>query len=146
MIDEAVFLDVKYATSRASLVAQLVRNLPAMQENLVQFLGWEDPLEKEWPPTPIFWPGEFHGQRSLAGYNPWGHKELDTNEWLPLIRASKGLCILLCDGKSKMPSFSFIFEGMSKKAPITGLMQILLTSEDRRINIALRIKRKCIIA
>ena len=30
----------------ASLVAQLVRNLPAMQETLVQFLGWEDPLEK----------------------------------------------------------------------------------------------------
>ena len=45
IIDEAVFLDVKYATSRASLVAQLVKNLPTMQENLVQFLGWEDPLE-----------------------------------------------------------------------------------------------------
>ena len=31
----------------ASLVAQLVKNLPAMQETWVQFLGWEDPLEKE---------------------------------------------------------------------------------------------------
>ena len=31
---------------RASLVAQLVKNLPAMQETPVQFLGWEDPLEK----------------------------------------------------------------------------------------------------
>ena len=31
---------------RASLIAQLVKNLPAMQETLVQFLGWEDPLEK----------------------------------------------------------------------------------------------------
>ena len=32
---------------RASLIAQLVKNLPAVQEALVQFLGWEDPLEKE---------------------------------------------------------------------------------------------------
>ena len=28
-----------------------------------------------WPPTPVFLPGEFHGQRTLAGYSPWGHKE-----------------------------------------------------------------------
>ena len=38
----------------ASLVAQLVKNLPAMQETLVQFLGQEDPLEKEKIPTPVF--------------------------------------------------------------------------------------------
>ena len=41
-------------------------------------LGWEDPLEKEMQPTPVFLPGEFHGQRSLLGYSPWGHKESDT--------------------------------------------------------------------
>ena len=35
-----------------------------------------------WQPTPIFLPREFHGQRSLAGYSPWDHKELDTAEWL----------------------------------------------------------------
>ena len=35
-------------------------------------------------PTPVFWPGEFHGQRSLAGYCLWGHKELDTTERLSL--------------------------------------------------------------
>ena len=29
-------------------------------------------------PTPVFSPGEFHGQKSLVGYNPWGHKEPDT--------------------------------------------------------------------
>ena len=34
--------------------------------------------------TPVLWPGEFHGQRSLAGYSPWGCKELDTTEWLSL--------------------------------------------------------------
>ena len=57
----------------ASLVAQTVKNLPAMQEIWVQFLGQEDPLEKrrEWLPTLVFLPGESHGQRSLAGYSPW---------------------------------------------------------------------------
>ena len=43
-----------------------------MWETWVWSLGWEDPLEKEQLPTPVFWPGEFHGQRSLAGYSPWG--------------------------------------------------------------------------
>ena len=46
----------------ASLVAQLVKNLPAMQETPVWFLGWEDPLEKGWLPTPVFCLEEFHGQ------------------------------------------------------------------------------------
>ena len=32
--------------------------------------------------TPVFWPGEFHGQKSLAGYSPWGRKESDTTEQL----------------------------------------------------------------
>ena len=34
---------------------------------------------KKWQPAPVFLPGKFHGQRSLAGYNPWSHKESDTN-------------------------------------------------------------------
>ena len=42
--------------------------------------GWEDPLEEGIEPTPVFLPGESHGQRSLAGYSPWGRKELDINE------------------------------------------------------------------
>ena len=37
--------------------------------------GEEEPLEKEWLPTPVFLPGEFHVQRSLVGYSPWGHKK-----------------------------------------------------------------------
>ena len=65
-----------------SLVAQMVKNLPAMQETWIQSLGQEDPLEKEWQPTPVFSPGESHGQRSLAGYSPWGRKELDMTEQL----------------------------------------------------------------
>ena len=62
----------------ASLVAQTVNNVPAMQETRVQSLGWEDPLEKGMQSTPIFWPREFHGQRSLVGYSPWSHKTSDT--------------------------------------------------------------------
>ena len=46
------------------------------------FLGWEDPLENEMAPTPAFLPGESHGQRSLVGYSPWGHKESDTTQHL----------------------------------------------------------------
>ena len=63
-----------------SLVAQVLKHLPAMQGTQIQSLGREDPLEKEWQPTPVFLPGEFHGQRSLAGYSPWSHRELDTTE------------------------------------------------------------------
>ena len=37
---------------------------------------------RKWQPTPIFLPGEFHGQRKLTGYSPWGCKESDTTEWL----------------------------------------------------------------
>ena len=38
------------------------------------------PWRSEWLPTPVFLPGEFYGQRSLVGYRPWVHKELDTTE------------------------------------------------------------------
>ena len=58
----------------------MVKNLPAVQETQVQSLGWEEPLEKKWLPTPVFMPGESHGQRSLVGYSPWGCKEWDTTE------------------------------------------------------------------
>ena len=47
--------------SWASLVAQLVKNPPAMWETWFLSLGWKDPLEKEKATTPVFWPGEFHG-------------------------------------------------------------------------------------
>ena len=59
-----------------------LKNLPAKQETWVPSLGWEDALEKAVEPTLVFLPGEFHGQRSLAGYSPWGCKELDTTEQL----------------------------------------------------------------
>ena len=61
----------------ASLVAQMVKNLPAVWETWVWFLGWEDLLEKGKATHSIFFPGEFHGQRSLAG--PWVCKE--SEDW-----------------------------------------------------------------
>ena len=65
-------------------MVQTVKNLPAMQETWVPSLGWDDPFEKEKLPTPVFLPGEFHGQMSLAGLSPYGRKELDTMEQLSL--------------------------------------------------------------
>ena len=64
----------------ASPVAQLVKSLPAMQETWVRSLGWEDPLEKGMATHSSIFPGDFHGQRSLAGSSPWGHKEPDMAE------------------------------------------------------------------
>ena len=58
----------------------MVKNLPTMRETQVQALGQEDPLEKGTATTLVFLPGESHGQKSLAGYSPWGCKELDTTE------------------------------------------------------------------
>ena len=70
--------------SRASLVTQSVKNLPAVQETWVQSLGWEDPLEKERQPTPLSLPEKSHGQRSLVGCSPWGLKESGMSERLKL--------------------------------------------------------------
>ena len=61
----------------------MVKNPPAMQETQeiqVRSLVRKDPLEKEMATTPVFLPGQIHGQRSLAGYRPQCCKELDTTE------------------------------------------------------------------
>ena len=52
------------------------------QKRQVRSLGREDPWRRKWQPTPVFLPGEFHGQRSLSGYSPWGRKESDKTERL----------------------------------------------------------------
>ena len=61
--------------SWGSLVAQLVKNPPAVQETWVGMIPWRG----ERLLTPVFWPGEFHGL-----YSPWGCKELDMTEQLSL--------------------------------------------------------------
>ena len=53
--------DCSHEIKRRFLVAQLVKNLPAMQETWVRSLSWEDPWRTERLPTPVFWPGEFRG-------------------------------------------------------------------------------------
>ena len=68
------------AYSRHSLVAQIVKNLPAMQETQVQSLGQKDPLEKDTATHSSILAGESNGERSLAGYSPWDRKELDATE------------------------------------------------------------------
>ena len=61
--------------SWASFVAQLVKNPPAVREMWIRSLDWEDPWRGERLPTPVFWPGEFHGL-----YSPWPPKESDMTE------------------------------------------------------------------
>ena len=61
----------------------MVKNLPAMKDSWVQSLGQEDLPEKEMA-THSRNSGEFHGERSLAGYRPWGHKGSDMTEQLTL--------------------------------------------------------------
>ena len=94
----------------ASLVAQMVKNLPSRQKTWIQSLLGRSPGEgngnelhrhfilssfslifslipwrREWQPNPVsFFPGENHGQRSLAVYSPWGPKESDRTERLTL--------------------------------------------------------------
>ena len=62
----------------ASLVAQAVNNLHAMQDTQVWFLGWEDPLEENMQPTPVFLLGKSHSQRSLVDYSPQGCKKIQS--------------------------------------------------------------------
>ena len=70
----------------------MVKNLPAMQKTQVRSLGQKIPWRKEWLSTPVFLPGEVHGQKSLVSYSPWGLTELDMTEQLT---CSKVLRILL---------------------------------------------------
>ena len=62
----------------------MVKNPSAVQETWVGSLVGKIPWRREWLPTPVFCPGEFHGERSLAGYSPWGSKELDTADRITL--------------------------------------------------------------
>ena len=66
------------------LMAQMIKNSPAMWEICIWSLGWDNPLEKRTATHFSILAWEFHGYRSLAGYSPWGHKESDITEWLSL--------------------------------------------------------------
>ena len=64
------------------LLLPSTKRLPAMQETWVRSLSREDPMGRNWQPTPVLLPRKFHGWRSLVGYSPWGRKESDTTEQL----------------------------------------------------------------
>ena len=73
----------------------VVKNLPANAGDsrdtvLIPVLG-KIPWKRQWQPTTIFLPREFHGQRTLAGYSPWGCKESDTTEQLTQHNNTLGL-------------------------------------------------------
>ena len=68
------------------MLAQMVKN-PGLQCRRPRFDLWvgKIPSRRNCQPTPVFLPGESHGQRSLAGYSPWGLKESDRTEQLALM-------------------------------------------------------------
>ena len=71
LTSDDVFIFIKWQNKKSKHVAQLVKNPPAMQktwfDSWVGMIHWR----REQQLTPVFLPGEFHGQRSLAGYSPW---------------------------------------------------------------------------
>ena len=85
---EGIGYPLQYSWS--SLKAQTVKNVaqtvkPAMRGTWVGKIPWR----RVWPPTPVFLPGESHGQSSLMGYSPWDREELDTTEWLSTAQVSR---------------------------------------------------------
>ena len=69
-------ISCRSSVTRNSTYYKAINIWLAMWEIQVRSLGQEDPPEKGMKPTPVFFPGEFHGQSSLAGYSSWGRKEL----------------------------------------------------------------------
>ena len=67
------------------LVAQMVKNLPAIREPGFDPWVGKVPWRRKWQPTPVFLLGESHGRRSLEGHSLWGLKELDTTEQLAIV-------------------------------------------------------------
>ena len=66
----------------------MVKNLPQCRRCGFDSGVGNIPWRREWQPTLVFLPGEFHGHRSLMSYSPWGRKELDTTEPLTFTLSS----------------------------------------------------------
>ena len=71
---------ILFPTRHNSLVAQMVKSPPGMQETQADFWVRKIPWRRAWQHTPVFLPRKSHGQRSLADYSPWDCKELDMTE------------------------------------------------------------------
>ena len=112
-----------------------------MQETRVRPLSGEDPLEEEMATTPVFLPGESHGQRNLVGYCPWGPIELAMTEWLMHTHTHMNLnilfsisvknsivcvcdCILYCSCQPK--NLAYIYMQESSMSKYSGCFKPLL--------------------
>ena len=84
----------------------------AGDEGLIPGSG-RSPWRREWQPTPVFLPGEFHGQRSLVSYCPWGHRESDTTKRLTLWSPDWGSVCQISPRQSYsfFPSFHTVLYG-----------------------------------
>ena len=65
-----------------AMVAQMVKRCPQCRRPGFDSWVWKIPWKRKWQSTPALLPGKSHGQRTLIGYSPWGHKESDTTERL----------------------------------------------------------------
>ena len=69
------------------------------------FYPWVQKSPWKWQPTPVFLPEKSHGQRTLAGYSPWGHKKLHTNThvhtytYIPSLWQTNPTCAFIADKK-----------------------------------------------
>ena len=83
-----------------------------------------DHRRRQWQPTPVLLPGESHGQRSLVGYSPWGHKESDTTERLHFTSCPLSQWhYLTVSSFAAIPSFSFCLQSFpaSESFPMSQL-------------------------
>ena len=110
-----------YWIAQASLT---VKNLPAMQERPGFDLCVGKTLwRREQLPTQVIWPGESHGQRSLGGYRPWGHRErlplslsnYKSNMWLLCVHAQSLSYVRLCNHNDCRPPGSSVFGILSAR-------------------------------
>ena len=81
-IEEVMFEPCPGVNKKLSLMAQMIKNLPAMQETRVQSLDWEDPLEKGMAAHSNILAWRIPRTEEPGGFCPWGHKESDTTECL----------------------------------------------------------------
>ena len=81
MIHNTCFGEMQILSNKLIITSRLgfpggsvVKNLPANAEDAGLTPGSRRSPGRKWQPTPVFLPGKTHGQRSLAGYSPWGHR------------------------------------------------------------------------
>ena len=130
--------DMVKRSSQTSLVAQMVKSLPTMQ-----FDPWvgKIPWKRKWQPTPVFLPGESQGQRSLAGYSPWGHRvwcDWVTNTFTSSILLTSELFAGRSSGQVGSGNHgALLWNGFSMLARFLGTCMATVPSLSRHVNATL---------